>query len=58
MDRLKDIKQNKMLQILFLVVIGIPVGLLMVEERLVLNLGILLLFAVAIKQSVRKRKLK
>ncbi|MGY3750738.1 hypothetical protein [Vagococcus acidifermentans] len=45
----KRIQQNRVLRILLYLLVGIPVGLLMVNNDVLLGLGILLLFVKAFK---------
>lgn len=53
------IQENLILRIVFYLLIGIPVGLLMIDNEIVLGLGIMLLFLTALKpQSSKKEKRK
>ena len=53
------IQENLILRIVFYLVIGIPVGLLMIDNEIVAGLGIMLLFLTALKtESSKKRKPK
>ena len=53
------IQENLILRIVLYLLIGIPVGLLMIDNEIVLGLGIMLLFLTALKpESSKKRKRK
>ena len=53
------IQENLILRIVLYLLIGIPVGLLMIDNEIVLGLGIMLLFLTALKpESSKKRKPK
>ena len=53
------IQENLILRIVFYLLIGISVGLLMIDNEIVLGLGIMLLFSTALKpESSKKRKRK
>ena len=53
------IQKNLILRIVFYLLIGISVGLLMIDNEIVLGLGIMLLFLTALKpESSKKRKRK
>lgn len=53
------IQENLILRIILYLLIGIPVGLLMIDNEIVLGLGIMLLFLTALKpESSKKRKRK
>ncbi|MBC9788888.1 hypothetical protein ACWOFO_09095 [Carnobacterium maltaromaticum] len=53
------IQENLILRIVFYLLIGISVGLLMIDNEIVLGLGIMLLFLTALKpESSKKRKRK
>ncbi|AOA01390.1 hypothetical protein [Carnobacterium maltaromaticum] len=55
----KTIKENLILRIVLYLLIGIPVGLLMIDNEIVLGLGMMLLFLTALKpESSKKRKRK
>ncbi len=58
--KIKEIIQgNLILRIVLYLLIGIPVGLLMIDNEIVLGLGIMLLFLTALKpESSKKRKRK
>ena len=58
--KIKEIIQEKLiLRIVFYLLIGISVGLLMIDNEIVLGLGIMLLFLTALKpESSKKRKRK
>ena len=57
MEIKKMVKKNLGLRIFLYLVIGIPVGLLMVDNEVVLGLGLILLFIEAIKNdSLNKKK--
>lgn len=58
--KIKEIIQgNFILRIVLYLLIGIPVGLLMIDNEIVLGLGIMLLFLTALKpESSKKRKRK
>ena len=58
--KIKEIIQgNLILRIVFYLLIGIPVGLLMIDNEIVLGLGMMLLFLTALKpESSKKRKRK
>ncbi len=53
------IQKNLILRIVLYLLIGIPVGLLMIDNEIVAGLGIMLLFLTALKtESSKKRKPK
>ncbi|MCC4313215.1 hypothetical protein [Carnobacterium maltaromaticum] len=53
------IQENLILRIVLYLLIGIPVGLLMIDNEMVAGLGIMLLFLTALKtESSKKRKPK
>ena len=53
------IQENLILRIVFYLLIGISVGLLMIDNEIVAGLGIMLLFLTALKpESSKKRKRK
>ena len=53
------IQENLILRIILYLLIGIPVGLLMIDNEIVLGLGMMLLFLTALKpESSKKRKRK
>ena len=58
--KIKEIIQgNLILRIVLYLLISIPVGLLMIDNEIVLGLGIMLLFLTALKpESSKKRKRK
>lgn len=58
--KIKEIIQgNLILRIVLYLLIGIPVGLLMIDNEIVAGLGIMLLFLTALKtESSKKRKPK
>ena len=58
--KIKEIIQgNLILRIVLYLLIGIPVGLLMIDNEIVLGLGMMLLFLTALKpESSKKRKRK
>jgi len=52
----EKLKQSMILRIVLLLIIGIPVGILALDNEVVFSLGIILLFVMAIKSENSKRK--
>ncbi|WP_413527611.1 hypothetical protein [Marinilactibacillus psychrotolerans] len=56
MEIIEIVKEKLWLRIFLYLLIGIPVGLLMVDNELILGLGLILLFVVALKEENSKQK--
>lgn len=56
MEIIEIVKKKLWLRIFLYLLIGIPIGLLMVDNELVLGLGLILLFVVALKEENSKQK--